>query len=165
MSAVRTRRLLHSCTLFSLRSLGKAVHRSENRILFCPFFGRSCDARQQESPSTRTQDEHSSLITVSFEGNGEGNGGGNLFAPFPRLQTANDKGFPYKEKTTLPEACDDVCEFVSVTSFGVTCEDNSLLRRRPQLFSPHTKLKGTDFCGLGCWNGELFVQARCLLNP
>ena len=29
-------------------------------------------------------------------------------------------GFAYKEKTTLPEACDDVCEFVSVASFGVT---------------------------------------------
>ena len=37
-------------------------------------------------------------------------------------------GFSYKEKTTLPEARDDVCEFVSVTSFGAAREDNSLLR-------------------------------------
>jgi hypothetical protein len=37
-------------------------------------------------------------------------------------------GFTYKEKTTRPEARDDVCEFVSVASFGVTREDNSLLR-------------------------------------
>ena len=36
--------------------------------------------------------------------------------------------FTYKEKTTLPEARDDVCEFVSVASFGVTQKDNSLLR-------------------------------------
>jgi hypothetical protein len=36
--------------------------------------------------------------------------------------------FTYKEKTTLPEAGDDVCEFVSVASFGVTQEGNSLLR-------------------------------------
>lgn len=28
--------------------------------------------------------------------------------------------FTYKEKTTLPEARDDVCEIVSVASFGVT---------------------------------------------
>jgi hypothetical protein len=55
--------------------------------------------------------------------------------PFPRLQTTNLSGLVFPNSS---EACDDVCEFVSVASFGVTREDNSLLL---QLFSLHTKIE------------------------
>ncbi len=60
-------------------------------------------------------------------------------------------GFPYKEKTTLPEAGDDVCDFVSVASFGVTCEGNredeqtrSLLAEQKRAFESSSKIEGNS---------------------
>ena len=52
---------------------------------------------------------------------------GNL-RPYLWVNHFQGLGFAYKEKTTLPEARDDVCEFVSVASSGATREGNSLLR-------------------------------------
>lgn len=101
--------------------------------IFWPFLCR----RQQTSLSTRIQDEHSSLITVSFEGNGANRFSSSLSEPGKRFITA-----------PLPEACDDVCQFVSVASFSVIREDNNLLRFQGLGFTYNTCDDVCQFVGV-----------------